>query len=579
MISVEDSLSAKGRMRALRALLLSVAVVTIAVVLPGTAGANINTYSVNSVLSDPTAGVPSDIDITQTFTYSGVPSGGALVSGDDLRRWILDTPAGAFGNPNAVPYDSRCEKTMFALATLGASPNVCPDAARVGWAKLTLGVDANGATAAVLDGTIYALKNDGVNLDVPTELGTIFTSSGVVATTSRSTITPVANGDFRLRTLSDDNIARPAVTGPFLAHIKQIQLHIFGYLPNGTPFHWTPNRCENWDTVGYALAYGANSGTSTPTNGTDDPLGEGANNWLKATSPTTSPACRKAPFRPFATTRFSTHKRDTNPAVTFTLHNPYVPGDAVPKKVVTTLPAELTTDIQRLNDADICSVANRDAGTCQDSAKVGAVAVETPTIRQGLSGDVYITRSSNSTLPNLSVFVKGAINFRLDAVNTFGGPRGNQIISTFDNQPQIPFSKFTLTIFGGTNTLLTIPACPGGNKTPQDGPVTWDFTSWDGQTTSVTNETSFKECTGVELKKPSSCVKNTLKLAPTYASRSHVRRASLYVGREKVDTVTKGKFNFEVSVSDLQDGNKKATVRALYDSGKKAKDTVTFRKC
>lgn len=579
MISVGDSLSAKGHKSTFRALLLVAAICAMAVVLPGTAGANISSYAVTTTFSDPTAGVPSDIDIIQDFTYTGVPSGAALTSGDDLRRWILDTPAGAFGNPNAVPYDDRCEKSSFALATPGANPNVCPDASRVGWAKLTLGVDANGATAAQLIGTIYELKNDTENLDVPTELGTIFTSSGVVATTSHSTISPQTNGDFRLRTLSDDNISRPAVTGPFLAHIKQIQLHVFGYLPTGVPYHWTPNRCDAWDTQGFALAYGANSGTATPSNGTSDPLGEGANNWVTASSSTASPACRKAPFRPTATTTFSTLKRDSNPAVTFTINNPYVPGDAAPKKIVTTLPAELTTDIQRLNDADICSVANRDAGTCQASAKVGTVLVETPTIRQGLSGDVFITKSANSTLPNLAIFVKGSINFRLDGVNTFGGARGNQIISTFDNQPQIPFSKFTMTIAGGTDTLLTIPGCPDGNKTPEDGPVSWEFTSWDGQTVTVNNETNFKACTGVEVKRPASCVRNTLKLSPTYASRSLLRRAVLYVGRDKVKTVKKGKFNFKVNVEDLDDGKHKATVRAYYDNGKKAKDTVTFRKC
>ncbi|MGH2906772.1 MAG: hypothetical protein ACRDKI_08380, partial [Solirubrobacterales bacterium] len=233
----------------------------------------------------------------------------------------------------------------------------------------------------------------------------------------------------------------------------------------------------------------------------------------------------------------STNTRDSNPQLDVVLANPNAPGVDVPKTVTATLPASVTTDLQNTALANICSAVDAANGACAASSKVGSATIETPFITAGLTGDVYAVKGA-SAIPDLAVEVAGAgnaINFRLKGTSTFVGPRGNQIQTTFTDLPQTPFSKFTLTIAGGKDSLLTISKCPESGAAPEDGPIHYDMTGYTGASVSSDTATSFAGCYGKpKVKSFKKCVKFKLSVKPSgLTNEANIAKAELYVGPNK----------------------------------------------
>lgn len=568
----------------LKLALLVAAFAALCAVVPTSAGANV-TNSVTQTFGSNVPGAHGDYTIEQTFTgYSGVPTGAPGVSGDDLKQWIAESPVGFVGNPNAIPAASRCDLSTFENAMANPSTTVwftlcggyVGSPAQVGDAELELGVDASGASAATLSGKIFILST---NPEVPTKLGTIFPTSappsGTTATYSLSTITPLSNGDFRLQTVSHAPITRPIVAaGPTYGHIKRIKYHLFGSV-NGVPFLTNPTRCDDWISYAYAQAYDSNS------NADSDPIGQGPNTFVKATTAPVTPDCSTLPaFAPSASVNFSTTERNSNPQIDFTVNGITNLGDDYPKKVVTTLPASVTTDIQGI--ASPCEITQRDTNSCPASTKVGTATVTTPLLVGGLTGDVYMIRGADGkATPDLSIFFNNPPNpipsFRMDGITKFVGPKGNQIETTFDNGPQNPFTSFKLTIFGGTadkpDSLLTISACPDKAASPEDGPITFSITGFSGQSATTAVTPALKDCFGIgKLKKIRRCVKSILKVSPSYQSRGELQKVELWIKRKgtrkysKVKTLKKSPFRFKVKLSSkkYRPGTHRYKIRAVY---------------
>jgi hypothetical protein len=587
----------------------SIGLLALGAIAPMTASADV-VPTVSTSYEYNTPGNHGYYTITQTFSYNGStePAAGT----EDLKKWIIDSPPGLVGNPNAVPTDQRCTLAQFDPVPGAASSffnSSCPASSKVGTATVAFVTDAAsgsipaGTPLPPISGDIFLLQE---SPEVPTTLATKLNtawSQNVPGTPcaspaalpcplypkTKSIVQPVTNlfnggqdADFRLRTIPAEDSTRPFTYGPVSSgfpagaptpmHIRSITYHLIGLAPNNNVFLTHSTDCGPWKSRSYATAYDSNSAPNYDPD--PDPTHNDYNKSTNVDEKTVD--CSTLPtFAPAPTTTFSTAKRDTNPQVDFVVNNASVD---IPKKVVTTLPASLTTDIQGI--ANLCSPANKAAGTCLAASKVGTVKIDTPLISGGLTGDVHIVQGTTAALPNLVVFIRGAINFNMEATNTFGGPKGNQIISTFDNLPQAPFSKFTLTINGGKDTLLTISPCPDGNASPPDGDISWSLTGFSGQAITSTNKTSFYKCKKVKVKRLR-CVRKVLKVAPTYQSRSSLKRAVLYINGKKAQTQTrlKTKFIFKKNVKDLANGKKKITVRAFYKDGHKSKASSTFRKC
>lgn len=495
---------------------------------------------------------------------------------DDLRKWVIDGPAGQIGNPNSIPAADRCTLAEFNTTVAlggGLYTSGCPASSIVGAAAVTFILDANGTTvidangaapnvgsfsalnpaftgiaadpdnadlANAAPGTIYLLDNS-PNEEIPVILATFFHTTASRTQSSLAPVTSGPDGDFRIRVIPTEDIPHRtvdhdadggAVTPELPISVKAILQHLNGQTTGGGNFLTNPPRCGDWTTYSYATEYDA-AGNS---NANASPVDGDGETYYKATSTPTVADCSTTPaFGASLSATVVGGARDSNPTLNVVVSNPGDPGVGLPKKITTTLPATLTTDLQKIVPENICSIANRDAGTCQPSSKVGSVTVKTPFLTAGLSGDVYITQGDNPALPNLAIYVTGAISFRLDATNRFVGARGNQIETTFDNLPQTLFTEFALTIPGGTNTLLTIPPCKTDGSAPEDSSITSSLESYTGQTNAGTSATNFNGCYGTpKLSSPKRCVKYKLAVTPRNMLNSPgISKVELYVGKTK----------------------------------------------
>jgi hypothetical protein len=110
--------------------------------------------------------------------------------------------------------------------------------------------------------------------------------------------------------------------------------------------------------------------------------------------------------------------------------------------------------------------------SCPANSKVGQVEVETPVLRNKLAGNVYILQSNPPELkllvapedPQDGIYVKLIGDVHLEA--------SGQIVTTFAETPQLPFSDFKLSFSGGAQAALVTPLECGTYTT------TTDFTPW-----------------------------------------------------------------------------------------------------
>ncbi|MET0601315.1 MAG: hypothetical protein ABW167_04940 [Baekduia sp.] len=105
---------------------------------------------------------------------------------------------------------------------------------------------------------------------------------------------------------------------------------------------------------------------------------------------------------------------------------------------------------------------------CPDASKIGSVEVETPLLDEKLSGGVYV-RSQASSDPASGEMFRIAIEIRNDdrgiAIKLPGqvrlDERTGRVTTTFDDNPQLPFSKLTLKLKGGSRAPLATPQSCG----------------------------------------------------------------------------------------------------------------------
>lgn len=103
---------------------------------------------------------------------------------------------------------------------------------------------------------------------------------------------------------------------------------------------------------------------------------------------------------------------------------------------------------------------------CPDAAKVGSVSVDTPLLDHELPGGIYLASPFENPFgsllaiyiaihdPETGVVVKLAGHVEADKAT-------GQLTTTFSENPQLPFSDFHLTFFGGSRAALRTPATCG----------------------------------------------------------------------------------------------------------------------
>lgn len=630
----------------LRLFLTIAAVAAFAVFLPASANADFGGGTGLSVTFDEAKpGAHSDLTVQHTYTYNGVPSGVAANSGDDLRQWVLDTPAGFYGNPRAIPESQKCtqdQKNSYAknnpLPGVAGYPGTqCAATSQVGTATLTLGVDASGATAAALPGKIYLVQSASPLQEVPTTLFTVFTTNHPVlcpspapgcitaglSTTQIAPVTSGPQGDYRLRSVSEE-ISRVDLSAALgqpvewttTGHIKGITQILWGDLsehigttgatPTG-PFQTTPNTCGPWKSTLSSRTYGSigpyGSETSVPNTsqtetleGTATPGGGDTDGqtYAQFASPDTTPDCSgaKPPLTQTTSASLTSNDRGAYPGLNVAISNPNPQEVDRAKKLVTTLPASVSVNVNALGN--ICQDSDLAADTCPAASQVGTAQVGSPLLSAVQQGRVYMTKGTTPGLPYLSIWVDGAFKFRIDATTKFVGSSFNQIETTFDNLPELPFDKFDVSITGGNSasSLLFSRVCPSDGSSPQDGPITFSTTGYTDATKASESATNLNPCYGVSNpSKVSKCVKQSKKLSVSpkgIVAVDNVANVQLLTGSKsksvkKLATDSKKPFSFKVTLKKSKfKKNKKYYYgyRVQYKDGKVLKTkTSTFKTC
>jgi hypothetical protein len=161
------------------------------------------------------------------------------------------------------------------------------------------------------------------------------------------------------------------------------------------------------------------------------------------------------------------------------------------RKAVVTLPAGVHVSPSSANGLAACGpdqigLHTLADPTCPDGSKVGSLTIRTPLLRDPLEGSIYLATPFNNPFnkliaiylvargPGLIVKLAGSVDIDQNT---------GQLTTTFDNQPQLPFSNLHLEFKGGSRAPLVTPTRCGTYTTHSV------LTSWSGKT--VEDDSSF----------------------------------------------------------------------------------------
>jgi hypothetical protein len=149
--------------------------------------------------------------------------------------------------------------------------------------------------------------------------------------------------------------------------------------------------------------------------------------------------------------------------------DPALIGEADVLRATVTLPAGVQVSPSSAEGLAACSPAqiglhDASAPTCPDASKIGSVTVQTPLLHEPLDGAVYLAAPHDNpfgTLLSLYVVAQGEgvvvkLAGRVDA-----NPVTGQLTTTFDENPQLPFSDLHLELKGGPRAPLSMPRACG----------------------------------------------------------------------------------------------------------------------
>lgn len=190
--------------------------------------------------------------------------------------------------------------------------------------------------------------------------------------------------------------------------------------------------------------------------------------------------CNQVPFDP-SVTGAPTSKLASNPSgFAFELiqpnhgwQGPNAIGEGQAKKAEVTLPVGMTINPSQGAGLVGCSLAEykRESATsqpgegCPNASKVGEVQISTPLLKEEARGSVYVASPYDNPFGSLlALYIVAKIPERGVLVKQAGkitpDPVTGQLVTTFDNLPQLPISVSKIRFReGGRAPLVTPPAC------------------------------------------------------------------------------------------------------------------------
>jgi hypothetical protein len=377
-----------------------------AAALPAAAGATVSVTSFSVTPSTTQAGGHPDLTVDTSLASDP--------DTDDVKSLRVVLPQGLVGDPNSA---GRCSQSAFAA-------DACPSDSKVGTTTVTatvLGIPQDSA------GDVYSLQPVGSE---PARLGIIVRPTlGPMPLDKiflQSPVTLGADTNFGLST-TFDNLPRQA--GGFDIRMDRLKLTLNGSVAHGA-FVTNPTSCRLASTTTTVTSYDAPGSAS-------------------ATSSFTPTACDRLPFTPTLEGTVSSTPGATNlkpVGVQTTISLPA--GQANVRTAVVRLPPILSANTGALNRA--CTLEQQAAGPCPESSRVGSARAASPLLATPLPGNVYLAATTTG-LPKLLVSFTGALTLSLDGTVALG----NGIETTFDGLPDLPLSRFDLSLDRSSGLLTT----------------------------------------------------------------------------------------------------------------------------
>jgi len=222
----------------------------------------------------------------------------------------------------------------------------------------------------------------------------------------------------------------PHVFGGALLDLRSVAVRL-----DRPRFSLNPTNCSAFAVAANLRGGGAN------------PLDPAAFTAFPASAPFQVKDCDKLGFGPKLFMRiFGGTKRAKKPRLRATLVARE--GDANIGRAAVTLPRPLF--LEQSNLANVCTRVQFAAHQCPKDSVYGFATAETPLLDAPLKGPVYL-RSSDNLLPDLVADLRGQVEVALAGrIDTVKG----RMRTTYDVVPDVPVSKFVLTLPGGRRGLL-----------------------------------------------------------------------------------------------------------------------------
>jgi hypothetical protein len=230
-----------------------------------------------------------------------------------------------------------------------------------------------------------------------------------------------------------------------------------------------------------------------------------------STSPLEVEGCSELEFNPTVAIQPTTASAESSSGLDVDISfeddgvlDPQKRAESAAEKAVVALPEGVTVNPSQAEGLGACTVAqlenespeNAQGEGCPSSSKIGTVEVETPLLAgELLKGGVYVAQPYENQFGSLLALYVVVRDADLGIVLPLAGkvdvdPRTGRLTSTFENLPQIPFSRFHLHFRSGERSPLVTPKACGQYD------IETVLTPWSDPSAPVTTTSSFTIVSG-----------------------------------------------------------------------------------
>lgn len=490
----------KSQVRSFRGALAFVAVALVTLAGAGPAQAAFGVRAFDGQVSANPAGDPytqaggHPYEAWSQIDFSGHidPSLGFELPDADARTIRVDLPAGLVGNPSAV---QKCTRTDFFSPDPEHAPDgtACPLESQVGmtYIELVQGVKlvsavwnltpspGSPATFGLVITGIRILANASVRTGGDYGITLTFPeiNQGVPILSTKFTLwgnPPESSHDFQRCSTPDGFVDPPQCTGNPGDAVRGPNSVVD---VNSEPFITNPTACtaagvglptnltvSSWQNPG-VFATGQFISHLPPA------IPAPPASWGPPQGPT---GCEALPFAPEMTVAPTSREAGAPTGLDVTLklpqdglRDPHGLATAHLKRATVTLPEGMALNPAVAEGLSSClpsqiALNSEAPSACPDSSRIGSVAVKTPLLERELEGGIYLAKQRDNPFGSLlAIYVlaedeQSGVTIKL-AGEVSPDPASGRLVTTFDDNPQLPFETFRLRFNGGQRAPLVNP--------------------------------------------------------------------------------------------------------------------------